>query len=182
MDETHQQALQEAERLSQLSDEALFHELGLRVEDVKRPGGEERQQYYSGEFLAPDATMGAGVLGEIGRRWWGNLEPQLMHLVCDPNNKEMKELTGNRSIPALAAGLAVSGLAVLAAPSVVIVVSSILALKISEAGLKAVCDTWAEHSRTLTPQAPGDVLGRGSSEQDKGNCSDDPAISSPLAP
>jgi hypothetical protein len=148
MDERLQLALQEAERLSQFDDEALFHELGLRTEDAKRPGGAERQQGYSGEFLTLDPTMGASVLGEIGRRWWRNLEPQLMHMVCDPNNKEMRELTGNRSIPALAAGLAVSGLAAVAAPSVVIVVTSILALKISESGLKALCDTWAEHSRT----------------------------------
>jgi hypothetical protein len=147
MHEVHQQALEEADRLAQLNLESLFHELGLRVEDAKRPGGDQRQQHYSGEFLAADAAMGTGVLAEIGRRWWANLEPQLMQLICDPNNNEMRELTGNRSIPALAAGLAVSVLAVLAAPSVVIVVSSILALKIAEAGLKAVCDTWAEHRK-----------------------------------
>jgi hypothetical protein len=145
MDTTHQQALEEVERLLRLNDEALLHELGLRIEDSKRPGGLERQQHYSGEFLAADPTMGTGLLAEIGRHWWNNLEPQLMPLICDPNNKEMKELTGNKSLPALAVGLTVSGLTALAAPAVVIVVSSILALKISEAGLKAVCDTWAEH-------------------------------------
>jgi hypothetical protein len=147
MDKMFEEALEQAMRLSDLSDDALFHELGLRVEDIKRPGGEERQQHYSGEFLASDPTMGTSALSEIGRRWWGNLEPQLMQLVCDPNNQEIKQLTGNKSIPPLSAGLAISVLAALAAPSVVIVVSSILALKISEAGLKAVCETWAEHRK-----------------------------------
>ncbi len=148
MDDMHQQALHESERLSQMSDDALFHELGLRIEDSNLPGGEERKKHYSGEFLAADTTMGTGILAEIGRRWWSSLEPQLMQLLCDTNNQEIKELTGgNKSIPALAAGLAVSALAAIAAPSVVIVVSSIIALKISESGLKAVCDTWAEHSK-----------------------------------
>jgi hypothetical protein len=134
MGKTYQQALEESERLLLMSDDALFHELGLRIEDSNRPGGEERNQYYSGEFLAVEPTMGTGILTDIGRRWWSNFEPQLMQLLCDPNNKDIKGLTGNKSIPALAAGLAGSALAGLAAPSVVIVVASIVALKISEAG------------------------------------------------
>src|SRR5258708_5449492 len=86
----YDEALEQAKRLSDLNDDALFHELGLRVEDAKRPGGEERQLHFSAEFLAADPTMGAGVLSEIGHRWWRNLEPQLMQLVCDPNNKESR--------------------------------------------------------------------------------------------
>jgi hypothetical protein len=147
MDDPNQQALNEAERLVQLSDEDLFHELGLRIEDSNLPGGEERKKYYSGEFVAADRTMGTGILADIGHRWWRNLEPQLMQLICDPNNREIEQLTGNQSIPALAAGLAVSALSGIAAPAVVIVISSIVALKISEAGLKAVCEIWAEQSK-----------------------------------
>jgi hypothetical protein len=142
-------ALQEAKRLSDLSDDNLFHELGVRLEDAKRSGAQQRQQQYSGDFSAAENVMGSeALLQEIGRRWWLNLEPELMRIVCDPNNKEIEQVIGNKSIPALAAGLAVSALAALAAPSVVIVISSILALKISEAGLKAVCEAWSDRIKT----------------------------------
>ena len=154
MDKTYEAALEQATRLTDLSDDALLHELGLRIEDTKRPGGDERSQHYSEEFLASDPTMGSGILTEIGRRWWRNLEPQLRQLLCDSNNKEVKELTGNKSIPALAAGLAVSALGALAAPSVVIVVSSILALKISDAGLQAICRTPCRATTTLRSISP----------------------------
>jgi hypothetical protein len=141
-----QQALREAERLSALDDKTRLYELGLRVEDAKLLGGDKRQLHYSGKFQAPEGAT-KSVLVEIGQRWWSDLEPGLMRLVCDPNNKEIRKLIGNVSIPALAAALAVSVVATIGAPSLVIVASSILAMKISESGLKAVCDTWAAHSK-----------------------------------
>lgn len=141
-------ALVEAERLSELSDDALFEELGLRVEAKSQPGGEDLVTSFHADFAAQVGDMGkaSDLLRKIGRKWWENLEPQLMALLCDPKNSETQKITGNKSIPQLAAGLAVAALAaaVAAPPAWIIVATTILATKVADTGIQAICATWAE--------------------------------------
>lgn len=141
-------AVAEAEKLARLNDDALFEELGLRIEDANLPGGDTRSQGYSGQFRGPVSDLGKGseVFKKIGSKFWKNIEPQIMGLICDPKNEDLQKLTNNRSIPQLAAGLATAGVlsVVVAPPAWVIVIATILATRIAEAGLAAVCETWAE--------------------------------------
>jgi hypothetical protein len=146
MEPTHKEALKEAMRLSELDHEALFHELGVRIEDAKRPGGEGRMQAFSGEFLAPDKTMSWSVLAVVGRRWWEAFEPQLMALVCDSKNEDMQRITASRSIPEVAAGLVGAGVMALAPPAWAIVAATVLAGMIVDSGLQAICTTWGERA------------------------------------
>lgn len=153
MEPTYEEALKEATRLSELDHEALFHELGVRIEDAKRAGGEGRVQAFSGEFLAPDKSMSWSVLAVVGRRWWEALEPKLMALVCDSKNKDMQRITASRSIPQVAAGLVGAGVMALAPPAWAIVAATVLAGMIVDSGLQAVCTTWGERaSRAPKPK------------------------------
>jgi hypothetical protein len=156
-------ALAEASRLSELSDDALLEELGLRVEAKQLPGGEMLVASFDADFTVVATEMGAGgdLLRKIGRRWWENLEPQLMAMLCDPANPDTLKITGNRSIPQIAAGLAVAGLtSIVAPPAWLIVAATILAAKIADSGVKALCQTWAEASAgRAAPQAPPDAPG-----------------------
>jgi hypothetical protein len=94
-DPQYQEALEEARRLTSLSDEALLEQLGLRVQDVEHPGGEERAQQYSADFTqAAEEMLSTEDLKKIGRRWWAKLEPALMQLVCT-QNEEMGRIAGH---------------------------------------------------------------------------------------
>ena len=158
-----QTALKEAERLAELSDEALFHELGVRHEDAKRAGGDERKESFSAEFLAADATMSSSLLAQIGRNWWSDFEPQLMRWLCEQSNPDVQRITGGRSVPQLAAGLAVAGITALAVPPAwLIVATTLVATKISESGLRAVCKAWQDR-RGQAPETPAGSEGKESS-------------------
>ena len=68
-----------------------------------------------------------------------------MAVICDPKNKDLAEVTGNRSVPQIAAGLATAGIvSALAPPAWVIVLTTLLATKIVDTGLQALCEVWAE--------------------------------------
>jgi hypothetical protein len=128
----------EAESLSGLSADALIEELGRRVNtDMGRTG-----QGRAGTFGSEE------VLKDIGHRWWKHLEPELMGLICDPTNKDMQQLTGNRSVPQLAAGLAAAAVAaaVSVPPTWLIVATTLLAMKVTDAGLQALCEAWSDRS------------------------------------
>lgn len=141
----YQEALREAEKLSARSDDDLFEQLGLRIQDMQNPGGYSRSMRYSAEFGQEAADMlSTEDLKKVGRRWWQKLEPQLMNLVCT-NNAEIKQITSGKTIPQIAASLATAGLvSTIAPPAWVIVASSILAAKIFESGLDAMCEVWHE--------------------------------------
>jgi hypothetical protein len=141
----YQEALQEAEKLSVRSDDDLFEQLGLRIQDMQNVGGYSRSRRYSAEFEQEASDMlSTEDLKKVGRRWWQKLEPQLMNLVCT-NNAEMKQITSGKTIPQIAASLATVGLVSwLAPPAWVIVATSILAAKIFESGLGALCEVWHE--------------------------------------
>jgi hypothetical protein len=84
-------------------------------------------------------------LKKMGRRWWRKLQPELMVMVCDQSNPEMQQITGSKTIPQIAAGLASAAVvAVLGPPAWVIVATTILATKIVSTGVNALCETWQE--------------------------------------
>ena len=140
-------ALKEAERLSKMSDDRLLEELGLRAKDIERPGGEQRAQYFSGDFAVDAKDQGVGdFLLKAGRHSWADLQPKMMNLICDPNNADVRKLAGNKSIPQVAAGLATAAVAALIAapPAWVIVAATLIASSLVESGLKGLCQAWAE--------------------------------------
>lgn len=156
----YEEALREAEKLAVRSDDDLFEQLGLRIQDIQNLGGYPRSLRYSAEFAQEAADMlSTEDLKKVGRRWWQKLEPQLMNLVCS-DNPDIKQITSGKSIPQVAASLATAGLiSALAPPAWVIVATSILAAKIAESGLDAVCEVWhesfnAKATRQTGPAAP----------------------------
>jgi hypothetical protein len=160
-DTKYQDALREAEKLAKRSDDDLFEQLGLRIQDVQNTGGYSRSMNYSADFAQiADDMLSTEDLKRVGRRWWKNLEPQLMNLVCT-NNAEMKQITSGKTIPQIAASLATAGLvSTLAPPAWVIVATSILAAKIFESGLDAMCEVWREslNAKTKGQEAPAAAI------------------------
>jgi hypothetical protein len=142
----YEQALKAAADLADSSDDALFQELGLRIRDADNPGGKQRQQAFQAPFgqVAHD-MLSTADLRRVGERWWRNLEPELMNLVCDPKNPEIGQIASGKTIPQIAASLATAAVvSTLGPPAWVIVATTILANKIAETGLQAVCQTWKE--------------------------------------
>lgn len=143
-----QDALAAAEELNQdfESEEELFEQLGLRIQDIQNTGGYQRSQQYSADYVQDAEDMlSMADLKKVGQRWWAKLEPQLMSLLCDPGNEEMGQITGGKTIPQLAAALATTAvISALAPPAWVIVATTIVATKVIGSGLDAVCDVWRE--------------------------------------
>ena len=145
--DTYEDALNEAQKLARMNEDALMEQLGLRIKDQELPGGEERSQSFSGDFAqnAEDMGLSAAALREFGQRFWKKLEPRIMEMVCDKDNEEMKKLTKGKSIPQVAASLATAAVVTAwAAPAWVIVIASILALKLTETGQETLCEMWKE--------------------------------------
>lgn len=141
------EALKEADKLAKKNEEILYEELGLRIRDMQNIGGYERSQKYTAEFAQADAKdmLDMKDLKEVGKRWWSKIEKELISLICDPKNTEMREITSGKTIPQVAASLATAALISAAAPPAwLIVATSILAAKIAETGIDAICETWQE--------------------------------------
>lgn len=146
-DEDYEKALEAARNLTEKSDEALFEELGLRLQDVYNMGGYKRAQEYKSEYAQEAQDMlSTADLKEFGSRWWKKLQPEIMTLVCDEKNEEFKQITGGKTIPQMAAALATWGLFTVIAgpPSWAVVLASIVATKVAETGLDALCELWQE--------------------------------------
>ena len=146
MDAKFTEAERAADGLAKLDDNALFEALGVRLEDVKNTGGWQRAQHYVGAFEqnSPDLLSMKDVR-EMGRRWWNNLEPELMKLICDTKNEDMKKIMSGKSIPQIAAGLATAGVvSAFGPPAWIIVATTLIATKVAETGLDAVCSVWRE--------------------------------------
>ena len=80
---------------------------------------------------------------KVGKLWWKKLEPELMNIICDPKNDDLGKITSGKSIPQIAASLATAGIvAAFAPPAWIIVATTILATKVTETGLDALCETW----------------------------------------
>jgi hypothetical protein len=148
-------AEQEAERLLRLSHEQLLEELGRRVLDAEQPGGKARSQAFYADFHgeAVAKSKGTDFLREVGALWWRKLEAQLMKILCESDNADLKKLTGGKSIPALAAGLATVAVtsAIAAPPAWLIVAATLLAAKVAETGVAALCETWSRHRGLVNP-------------------------------
>ncbi|MGC2742106.1 MAG: hypothetical protein WA672_02900, partial [Candidatus Angelobacter sp.] len=94
----YEAALKEATRLASLSDEQLFEELGLRLQDVVHRGGYERAKQYSGQFkhAATDLAF-TDDLKAFGKKWWANMEPDLLQFVCSKDDAERAKLTQGKT-------------------------------------------------------------------------------------
>jgi hypothetical protein len=148
----YQEALKAATRLTKLSDDALYEQLGMRLKDKDNPGGEDRVQQYSADYAeSAAALLSTNELKKFGKLWWDKLEPKLQELVCS-ENKELALITGNKTLPEIAASLATATLvASLAPPAWIIVATSIFASKIVETGLDTLCDLWKEKINANQP-------------------------------
>jgi hypothetical protein len=117
--------------------------------------GDERKELFPAEFLAADTKM-----SEIFA--YGN-RPQLVErlrttagaLAVRANNPDVQRITGGRSVPQIAAGLAVAGVAALTAPPAwLIVATTLVATKISTSGLRAVCKTLQDRKSQAAATSP----------------------------
>ncbi len=135
-----------AQALSKRDEDSLLYELGKRMEDVKTPGGEQRKLEYQAAFTDASATQSKEFLEEVGRRWYKNIETELMKFLCDKKNADRDSLTSGKSIPQIAASLATAGLVALIAapPAWVIVATTIVAQKITSTGIDAWCKVYYE--------------------------------------
>lgn len=145
-DKVRQQAPEEARALTSLTEEKLYEELGLRAQDIFNPGGYQRVQQPSADFQQDAVDMfGVDDLKDFGQRFWRKLEPQLMDLVCGADNEDRKKLLQGQNVPDIAAALVTAGIiSALAPPAWVVVLAAILAKKIAQAGLDALCEQWKE--------------------------------------
>jgi hypothetical protein len=146
VDNIQQEAVQETRELSARPEEALYEELGLRAQDIFNPGGYLRVQQVSANFQQDAKDMfGVADLKEFGQRFWRKLEPQLIDLVCGANNEERKKLLQGQNVPDIAAAIVTAGIiSSLAPPAWVVVLAAILAKKIAQAGVEALCEQWKE--------------------------------------
>ena len=147
-DSKYQAALAAATKLSEKSDDALFEELGLRMNDTLVFGHFPNTQEYEAGFTQEAGDMlSTEQLKQFGLRYWKNLEPKLMELVCGSNNAEMQSILGGKSIPEMAASLATAAVvAAFGPPAWVIVGTTILAAKLFDAGLETLCQDWKNAS------------------------------------
>lgn len=145
-DDIRQEATAEARALSSRPIEALYEELGLRAQDIFNPGGYQRVQHASAPFQQEAGDMfGTDSLKEFGQRFWRKLEPQLMDIVCGADNEDRKKLLQGQTVPDIAAALVTAGIiSALAPPAWAVVLAAILAKKIAQAGLDALCEQWKE--------------------------------------
>jgi hypothetical protein len=90
----------------------------------------------------------------FGQDWWFKLEPQLYEVLCNKHNPQHQDLVEALldGLKMLAATLAPALVAQAAAlPAIAIVVATIAAKMIAEAGLEAVCNLWAESTAQAAP-------------------------------
>ena len=83
----------------------------------------------------------------FGERWWTQLEPELFELSCNTNNNEHHTLMAalGQGVKVLAIALAPALVATLSTlPAVAIVLSTIAAKKVADAGLQTTCAYWAQ--------------------------------------
>ena len=144
----YDKALAESLKLEKLSEDALFEQLGLRIQDaINNPGGWDRSKDYTGDFAQAGGDMlSFEDLKKIGHKWWYNFEGEMISILCTPGNDDLKSLTNGKTIPQVAAGLATAGIAAALAtpPAWVIIGTTLLATKLAETGLDALCEVWVE--------------------------------------
>ena len=112
--------------------------------------GDALQQWNPPEdVFAVDLEAGpewTAMMKEFGERWWKKLEPKLYDLLCNEENEDHDALMGALGDGAKALAVALAGMIVSpgVVPAIAIVVATIAAKKIWDAGLEAACEMWQE--------------------------------------
>jgi len=108
------------------------------------------------QWLPPEEAFAADLeaspewtqaLIAFGKRWWDKLGPQLHDLLCNENHGEHKALmnalsTGVKMLAVALAPVLIAELSTL--PAVAIVVATIVAKQIADAGIEAACELWSQ--------------------------------------
>jgi hypothetical protein len=131
--------------------DGLMLTLAARVRaEADNKAAAELQQWDPPEVaFATDTEAGpewTAMMLAFGREWWKKLEPQLFEVLCNKNNPQHQDLIKalQDGIKMLAAALAPALVAQAAMlPAIAIVVATIAAKEIAEAGLEVACELWA---------------------------------------
>ena len=135
--------------------DGLYLSLATRAQAAEKGESQEvLEQYDADEFDLPplDAEEEGGditaVIKKLSEKWWVQFEPKIYDLLCNRENPEhdkfMDALGGSaKEVAILLAPSLVASLAG-ALPAVVVVVATIAAKKIADAGLVAMCEVWSE--------------------------------------
>ncbi len=121
----------------------------LKAEEEGFAGDELRRWNPPEEAFALEVEAGpewTARMLELAQRWWQQLEPRLFALLCRPGPERdelMKALKEGARMLAVALAPALVAQAA-ALPAVAIVVATIAAKKIADAGLEAACELWQE--------------------------------------
>ncbi len=143
------------------TEEDLYEVLGITEEAIGRArlegdtGQLAAAQEYDTNFGVADTafaetqtTMAAtDFFRDLGRTWWIRFEPQLHDLLCNKKNEDHDDLMdalvhGAKDLALVLAPTLVTRLDAL--PAAAVVLATIAAKKIAEAGLEAVCVKWSE--------------------------------------
>lgn len=158
---------QQVQELATLKEDDLYRKLGEQLRQAELAAAANPEALAAaqakGAFDTPEGVeMGLGEnLREFGRRWWGEIEPQLYKILCAADNPQRDEilaaLPANKggSAPAAAGGASADTIALALAPlligllpfSLSIIASTaatIAAKMIIASGLKTTCEMWAE--------------------------------------
>lgn len=139
--------LEEAERLKKKSDDELFLELGLRIQDMQNPGGYQRSFAVKADFVHDAEVMGdESTLKKIGENFLHNMKKDLVNFICDEDNPDLNEVTKGKNIPEIVATLVAGALASLSPPAWTVVLATILARLMAKNGLSAFCEVMRDES------------------------------------
>jgi hypothetical protein len=144
---------QQVNKLWLKQDEDLYTTLGINQQAVETAEANqdtdklEKAQQFDTVFSAQDTEMGVvDDLKEFGKRWWATLEPKIYDLVCNKKNPQHDQFMGALADGAktLAIALAPALVAPGVVPAVAVVVATIAAKKIYDAGMETACQMWKE--------------------------------------
>jgi hypothetical protein len=114
-----------------------------------KAGAELKQWDPPEETFAIDEEAGpefTAMMKTFGEKMWVKLEPKLYEVLCKPGKEHDEFLgalkEGGKMLAVALAPALVAQLALL--PAVAIVIATIAAKKIADAGLEAVCEMWKE--------------------------------------
>jgi hypothetical protein len=163
---------QQVHELINLSEDDLYRKLGMQMKQAElaqenNPAALEEAQSKGAFDEAEGAEMGLGEnLRAFGARWWGDIEPKLYHLLCNPDNPQRDQILSklpvstDATVTAAVASTENSGgsadkIAMVLAPLLIgllpfnlpIIASAgaaIAAKVIVASGLKTTCEMWQE--------------------------------------
>jgi len=147
--EKYNSALAAAESLADLPEDELLRELGQRIEATEKlSDGQVKAQEFNPGFPDTSSQQGWDFFKDVGKRWYAKIETELMRFICDKNNPDRNMLTSGKTVPQIAASLATAGIvaAIAAPPAWLIVATTILASKLAETSLDALCEVYYERN------------------------------------